>query len=97
MQFQRDDLLVMVLQHLEVGQLLAARRVCRRWADLALRPEVWIHRHIRSCVTWHTVQPVKRGEVDEVVAALTLAPCIDSLDLSSAGLQRWVMTEQRVQ
>lgn len=67
-----DDVLLAVLRLLPLREVVGARRVCRRWRDLALHPDLWRHQ------AFHT------GSFSDgmLYAALRLAPCAAKLSFS---------------
>ncbi|XP_052132014.1 uncharacterized protein LOC113207334 [Frankliniella occidentalis] len=67
-----DDVLLMVMELLEVPDLLACRRVCKRIGALALHREAWRHREVDD-----------HDHVSHVLCpVLRLAPCLDTLELT---------------
>lgn len=73
MEALRDDVLALILQHLDLKDLFACRVACKRLATVALRPDVWRHRRVRSDCG-HYNRPWLR-------AALRQAPCVHEMKL----------------
>lgn len=71
-----DDVLLMVMQHLDLEDLFSCRLVCKRLGGMALQPAVWRHRELRCD---------ERERSRWLCPVLRLAPCLASLivDFSS--------------
>ncbi|XP_052122741.1 uncharacterized protein LOC127749282 [Frankliniella occidentalis] len=70
-----DDVLLVVMSHLRTWDLFSCRLVCKRFAPLALHPEVWRHRNL-----W---EPFNRDYVNVLFCpVLRLAPCLDDLRIT---------------
>ncbi|XP_052126696.1 uncharacterized protein LOC127750123 [Frankliniella occidentalis] len=65
-----DEVLLMVMKYLDVGDLLTCRLVCKRFGVLAMDPDVWWHRNI-DC----------DREPSRACAVLRLAPWLNSLTM----------------
>lgn len=74
-----DDVILVVLEHLPLEDLFTSRLVCKRFADLALAPDVWRRRQILD-YHHHSYHQKKC----QVCPALRLAPRVNRmcLDLS---------------
>lgn len=70
-----DDALLRVLGYLSTEELLLVRRVCRQWRDVALHADLWRRRDADDGVARSGV----------LRAVLGLAPCLDTLSVSSNG------------
>ncbi|XP_034256527.1 uncharacterized protein LOC117654253 isoform X2 [Thrips palmi] len=66
-----EDELLLVLSYLEPRELFACRRVCRRWANVAMHRDLWSKRSLREY----------SDNVGLIAAALRRSPCLRSLTL----------------
>ncbi|XP_026271608.2 uncharacterized protein LOC113201865 [Frankliniella occidentalis] len=73
-----DDVLVMVMQHLQLVDLLACRLVSKRLGALAMHPDSWCRQSIDDYV-------FEDGPRVDTCVVLRLAPCVHSMRLSSCG------------
>ncbi|XP_026290053.2 uncharacterized protein LOC113214792 [Frankliniella occidentalis] len=85
-----EEVLLEVLQYLDVRDLLACRRVCKRLGALVLVGRVWRHRELRlGSPGVPAASPRERGPLH----LLRLAPCLDHLYIcAAAGTLRAITT-----
>ncbi|XP_052130565.1 uncharacterized protein LOC127751295 [Frankliniella occidentalis] len=83
-----DDVILEVLQYLDVRDLLAFRRVCKRLGALVLAGRVWRHRELRldgrppnGSLRVPPASPRERGPLH----LLRVAPCLDHLHICAAA------------
>ncbi|XP_034256488.1 uncharacterized protein LOC117654248 isoform X2 [Thrips palmi] len=75
-----EDELLLVLSHLEPRELFACRRVCRRWANVAMHRDLWSKRSLRLSF--------RLDDAGLIAAVLRRSPCLRSLTLDCNAFDR---------
>ncbi|KAK3916094.1 F-box only protein 11, partial [Frankliniella fusca] len=85
-----DDVLLILMRYLRLPDLFACRVVCKRFKHLALHPDVWRHRSLKSHLAKDKPNPW-------VCPVLRLAPCLAELtaELPSVGCHGQLLAMSR--